>query len=160
MIVNIAGYRFVELPDRDELCQPMLDLCTDVGLKGTVLLSPNGINFFIAGTEESTDAFLAYLKTDERLAGIPIKTSHTDYQPFRRMLVKRKREIIALGMDDIRPAEFTGPYISPGDFKQMLDEGDDVVVLDTRNDYETRVGMFEGAVDLDIATFREFPGAI
>jgi len=76
------------------------------------------------------------------------------------MLVKRKREIIALGMDDIRPAEFTGPYISPEDFKQMLDEGDDVVVLDTRNDYETRVGMFEGAVDLDIATFREFPGAI
>ena len=160
MIVNIAGYRFVELPDRDELCQPMLDLCTDVGLKGTVLLSPNGINFFIAGTEESTDAFLAYLKADERLAGIPIKTSHTDYQPFRRMLVKRKREIIALGMDDIRPAEFTGPYISPEEFKQMRDEGDDVVVLDTRNDYETRVGMFEGAVDLDIATFREFPGAI
>ena len=160
MIVNIAGYRVVELPDRAELCHPLLDLCTDVGLKGTVLLSPNGINFFIAGTEESTDAFLAYLKADERLAGIPIKTSHTDYQPFRRMLVKRKREIIALGMDDIRPAEFTGPYISPEDFKQMLDEGDDVVVLDTRNDYETRVGMFEGAVDLDIATFREFPGAI
>ena len=87
MIVNIAGYRFVELPDRDELRQPMLDLCTDVDLKGTVLLSPNGINFFIAGAEKSTDAFLAYLEADERLAGIPIKVSHTDYQPFRSCLL-------------------------------------------------------------------------
>ncbi len=160
MIVNIAGYRFVDLPDRDELRQPMLDVCTEAGLKGTVLLSPNGINFFLAGTEKSTDDFLSHLDTDERLAGIPIKVSHTDYQPFRRMLVKRKKEIIALGMDDIRPSEFTGPHISPKEFKQMLDEGEEIVVLDTRNDYETRVGMFEGAVELDIASFREFPGAI
>jgi len=160
MIVNIAGYRFVDLPDRDDLHQPMLDVCMEAGLKGTVLLSPNGINFFLAGTEESTGAFLSHLEADERLSGIPIKVSHTDYQPFRRMLVKRKKEIIALGMDDIRPSEFTGPHISPKEFKQMLDEGEEIVVLDTRNDYETRVGMFEGAVNLDIATFRQFPGAI
>ena len=160
MIVNIAGYRFVDLPDRDELHQPMLDFCMEAGLKGTVLLSPNGINFFLAGTEQSTGSFLSHLELDERLAGIPVKVSHTDYQPFRRMLVKRKREIISLGMDDIRPAEFTGPHISPKEFKQMLAGGEDVVVLDTRNDYETRVGMFDGAVDLDIASFREFPGAI
>ena len=76
------------------------------------------------------------------------------------MLVKRKREIISLGMDEIRPAEFTGPHISPKEFKQMLDDGDEVVVLDARNDYETRVGMFDGAVELDIASFREFPEAI
>jgi len=160
MIANIAGYRFVDLPDRDDLHQPMLDVCMEAGLKGTVLLSPNGINFFLAGTEESTGAFLSHLEADERLSGIPIKVSHTDYQPFRRMLVKRKKEIIALGMDDIRPSEFTGPHISPKEFKQMLDEGEEIVVLDTRNDYETRVGMFEGAVNLDIATFRQFPGAI
>ncbi|MEC7706495.1 MAG: rhodanese domain-containing protein [Candidatus Thermoplasmatota archaeon] len=160
MIVNIAGYRFVDLPDRDELHQPMLDFCMEAGLKGTVLLSPNGINFFLAGTEQSTGSFLSHLELDERLAGIPVKVSHTDYQPFRRMLVKRKREIISLGMDDIRPAEFTGPHISPKEFKQMLAGGEDVVVLDARNDYETRVGMFDGAVDLDIASFREFPGAI
>ena len=160
MIANIAGYRFVDLPDRDDLHQPMLDVCMEAGLKGTVLLSPNGINFFLAGTEESTGAFLSHLEVDERLSGIPIKVSHTDYQPFRRMLVKRKKEIIALGMDDIRPSEFTGPHISPKEFKQMLDEGEEIVVLDTRNDYETRVGMFEGAVNLDIATFRQFPGAI
>lgn len=160
MVVNIAGYRFVDLPDRDELRQPMLDVCLEAGLKGTVLLSPNGINFFLAGTEEATNSYLSHLESDQRLAGIPVKFSHTDYQPFRRMLVKRKREIISLGMDDIRPAEFTGPYISPMEFKRMLDNGEEVIVLDTRNDYETRVGMFEGAVDLDIATFRQFPDAI
>ena len=160
MVVNIAGYRFVDLPDRDELRQPMLDACLEAGLKGTVLLSPNGINFFLAGSEKSTNSFLSHLESDERLAGIPIKLSHTDYQPFHRMLVKRKKEIISLGMDDIRPAEFTGPHISPNEFKQMLDGGEDIVVLDARNDYETRVGMFDGAVDLDIASFRDFPGAI
>ena len=160
MVVNIAGYRFVDLPDRDELREPMLDVCLEAGLKGTVLLSPNGINFFLAGTEESTNSFLSHLESDERLASIPIKLSHTEYQPFRRMLVKRKREIISLGMDDIRPSEFTAPHISPNEFKQMLDGGEDIVVLDARNDYETRVGMFDGAVDLDIASFRDFPGAI
>ena len=160
MVVNIAGYRFVDLPDRDELREPMLDVCLEAGLKGTVLLSPNGINFFLAGTEESTNSFLSHLESDERLASIPIKLSHTEYQPFRRMLVKRKREIISLGMDDIRPSEFTAPHISPNEFKQMLDGCEDVVVLDARNDYETRVGMFDGAVDLDIASFRDFPVAI
>jgi len=160
MVVNIAGYRFVNLPDRDELREPMLDVCLEAGLKGTVLLSPNGINFFLAGTEESTNSFLSHLESDERLASIPVKLSHTDYQPFRRMLVKRKKEIISLGMDDIRPAEFTAPHISPNEFKQMLDGGEDVVVLDARNNYETRVGMFDGAVDLDISSFRDFPSAI
>ena len=160
MVVNIAGYRFVDLPDRDELREPMLDVCLEAGLKGTVLLSPNGINFFLAGTEEATNSFISHLESDERLASIPVKLSHTDYQPFRRMLVKRKKEIISLGMDDIRPAEFTAPHISPNEFKQMLDGGEVVVVLDSRNDYESRVGMFDGAVDLDIASFRGFPVAI
>ena len=160
MIVNIAGYRFVNLPDRDELREPLLERCLELGLKGTVLLSPNGINFFLAGTQEATDNFLQHLEFDARFVGIPIKISHTDYQPFRRMLVKRKQEIIALGRDDIRPAEFTGPHISPTEFKQMLDEGEDIVVLDTRNDYETRVGTFDSAIELDIPSFRDFPDAI
>ena len=94
MIVNIAGYRFVDLPDRDEMREPMLEACMGLGLKGTVLLSPNGINFTLAGTKESTDSFKQYLESDERLEGIEVKVSYTDYQPFRRMLVKRKREIM------------------------------------------------------------------
>ena len=160
MIVNIAGYRFVNLPDRDELREPLLERCLELGLKGTVLLSPNGINFFLAGTQEATDYFLQHLESDARFVGIPTKISHTDYQPFRRMLVKRKQEIIALGRDDIRPVDFTGPHISPTEFKQMLDGGEDIVVLDTRNDYETRVGSFDGAIELDIPSFRDFPDAI
>ena len=159
-IVNIAGYRFVDLPDRDDLRDPMLERCMELDLKGTVLLSPNGINFFLAGDGDSVDAFLQNLESDERFRGIPIKISHTDYQPFRRMLVKRKREIISLGMDEIRPSKFTGPHISPTDFKRMLDEEEDIVVLDTRNDYETRVGSFEGAVELGIPSFRDFPEAV
>lgn len=159
-IVNIAGYRFVDLPDRDDLRDPMLERCTQLELRGTVLLSHNGINFFLSGTGESTDSFMQYLESDVRFVGIPVKFSYTDYQPFRRMLVKRKREIISLGMDDIRPSEFTGPRISPKDFKRMLDEDVDMVVLDTRNDYETRVGTFEGAVELDIPSFRTFPSVI
>lgn len=160
MTVNISGYRFVDLPDRDALRAPMLDVCLELGLKGTVLLSHNGINFFLAGTEESTESFVSFLDSDKRLSSIPLKVSHSDYQPFRRMLVKCKREIISLGMDDIRPSEFTGPYISPNELKHMLDDGEEILLLDTRNDYETKVGTFEGAVDLGISSFRQFPDVI
>jgi predicted sulfurtransferase len=123
-------------------------------------LSPNGINFFLAGEEESVNQFVEYLESDKRFSGIPKKFSRTDYQPFRRMLVKRKNEIISLGMPEIRPSEFTGPYIKPLDFKHLLDEGEDILVLDTRNDYETRIGSFEGSLELGISSFRDFPDAI
>ena len=160
MIVNIAGYRFVDLPDRDEMREPMLEACMGLGLKGTVLLSPNGINFTLAGTKESTDSFKQYLESDERLEGIEVKVSYTDYQPFRRMLVKRKREIISLGMDEIRPADFTGPHVSPSELKRMMDAKEDIVVMDARNDYETRIGKFQGAVELGVPSFRDLPVAI
>ena len=159
-ILNISGYRFVDLPDRDDLREPFLDRCTELALKGTILLSPNGINFFLAGEEESVNQFVEYLESDKRFSGIPKKFSRTDYQPFRRMLVKRKNEIISLGMPEIRPSEFTGPYIKPLDFKHLLDEGEDILVLDTRNDYETRIGSFEGSMELGISSFRDFPDAI
>ena len=159
-VVNIAGYRFVDLPDRDSIRDPMLEECLKLDLKGSILLSHNGINFFLAGSKTSIRGFLQYLESDERFIGIDLKISYTDYQPFRRMLVKRKKEIISLGMDEIKPSEFTGPHISPTEFKRMLDEKEDIVILDTRNDYETRIGSFEGAIDLDIQSFRDFPRAI
>ena len=115
-ILNIAGYRFVDIPDRDELREPFMNRCNSLELKGTILLSPNGINFFLAGSEDSVSEFIRYLESDERFSGIPIKFSRTDYQPFRRMLVKRKKEIISLGMSEIKPSEFTGPYIKPIEF--------------------------------------------
>ena len=149
MFVNIAGYRFVDLPDRDSLRAPIREKCTDLGLKGTVLLSHNGINLFLAGREGDIDEFTSYLEEDDRFRGIPLQRSHSDYQPFRRMLVRLKKEIISLGMDEISPAEYTGSYIEPAEFKRWLDEDREVIILDTRNDYELRVGTFENSVDLD-----------
>ena len=159
-IVNIAGYRFVDLPDRDDLQAPMLDKCNHLDLKGSVLLSPNGINFFLSGKEEQVKSFIDFLESDTRFAGIPLKKSFSEYQPFRRMLVKRKREIISLGMDEIRPADFSGQRISPREFRKIVESDEDILVLDTRNDYEIRIGSFEGAVDLGISSFRDFPRAL
>lgn len=159
-IVNIAGYRFVNLNDRDDLRQPFRYICEKLQLKGTILLSPNGINFFLAGVQKSIDSYIEFLESDERFVGIPLKISHTEYQPFRRMLVRLKKEIIALGIDEVRPGEFTGANIKPVEFKQMLDENEEVIVLDTRNDYETKIGIFENAIDLNLSTFKDFPDAI
>ena len=159
-ILNVAGYRFIDLPDRDDLRESFLEFCTNLELRGTVLLSPNGINFFLAGPENRVSDFIDFLESDIRFSGIPVKSSYTDYQPFRRMLVKRKNEIISLGLQEIKPSTFTGPHIKPSDFKQLLDERRDILVLDTRNDYEVRIGSFEGAIDLGISSFREFPEAI
>ena len=159
-IVNIAGYRFVNLDDRDDLRQPFRYICEKLQLKGTILLSPNGINFFLAGVRKSIDSYIEFLESDERFVGIPLKISHTEYQPFRRMLVRLKKEIIALGIDEVRPGEFTGRNIKPVEFKQMLDENEEVIVLDTRNDYETKIGIFENAIDLNLSTFKDFPDAI
>lgn len=159
-ITNIAGYRFVDVHDREDLQTVLRSVCLDWGLKGTVLLAPEGINFFIAGPQVSVDAFVAHLEDDERFRNIPLKVSYTEYQPFNRMNVRLKNEIISVGLDHIRPHESTGEEISPSEFKAMLDRGEFVHVLDTRNDYELRVGTFENAIDLDIRTFRAFPEAI
>jgi len=158
--MNIAGYRFVDLDDRDELQAMLRSLCLDLGLKGTVLLAPEGINFFLAGNQTSIEQFTQVLDKDGRFAEIPLKVSYTEYQPFNRMNVRKKNEIISVGLDHIRPADFTGEELEPRDFKAMLDAGEPVHVLDTRNDYELRVGTFENAIDLDIRTFRAFPEAI
>ena len=157
--VNIAGYRFIDLLDRDELRAPFLKICLELELKGTVLLSPNGINFFVAGTHEAIEQYVSFLEEDERFQGISLHISYSEYQPFKRMLVRLKNEIISLGMDEIKPAERKGQYIQPKEFKKWLDEGKEVMILDTRNDYELRVGTFENAIDLDIKSFREFPQA-
>lgn len=159
-VVNIAGYRFIDLQDRDQLREPFLKRCEELHLKGTILLSPNGINFSLSGSQESVDGYLEFLESDDRFVGIPLKITYNDYQPFRRMLVRLKKEIISLGMDDIRPLEFTGPNIKPIELQEMLDNEEEVIVLDTRNDYEVRVGTFKNAIDLNIPSFRDFPQAV
>lgn len=159
-ISNIAGYRFVDLPDRDDLREPFLSLCQNVGLRGTVLLSHEGINFFLAGPQDGVGKYLEFLQQDSRFADMALKYSYTEYQPFNRMNVRLKKEIISLGMDNVKPAERTGDEITPTEFKQWLDEGREVAIIDTRNDYEIRLGTFQNAVDLNIKSFRAFPDAV
>ena len=159
-IVNIAGYRFVDLPDRDELREPFKSVCDEVGLLGTILLSHEGINLFLSGGQSSIDLFIEYLEKDSRFINMPLKVSYSERMSFRRMNVRLKNEIISLGLESIRPSESTGETISPSTFKSWLDEGREIVVLDTRNDYEVRLGTFDGAVDLNLSTFRAFPDAV
>jgi predicted sulfurtransferase len=159
-IINIAGYRFVDLPDRDELRQPFRDVCAKLNLKGTILLSHEGINFFLAAQQGSIDSFIQFLDQDERFRNITLKISVTEYQPFNRMNVRLKKEIISIGLDHIKPAVHTGEEITPTEFKSWLDAGKEVLVLDTRNDYECRIGTFQNALELDIKSFRDFPRAV
>jgi UPF0176 protein len=158
-IVNIAAYKFFRWdrlePRRDEL----KSLCKKLGLRGTVMLSGEGINLFLAGSRESIDTFLTELKKSPELSDLPIKESLTDYQPFNRMLVKIKREIIPVGVEDVQPLEEASPKISAELLKQWLDEKRPIAMLDTRNDYEVELGTFENAIDLKLKTFREFPKA-
>jgi len=159
-VVNIAGYKFEPLEDPVELVRIYQQKCEELKLKGTMLISKNGINFSLAGTNEATKTFISILEEDNRFLNIPLKVTYSETQPFRRMKVRLKKEIISLGRKDINPRELTGKRISPQDLKNLLDNKEDVLVLDTRNEYETRVGKFENAIDLNLDTFRDFPEAI
>ena len=158
--LNVAGYKFEPLENLNSLIPEFQNKCDELGLKGSVYLSPNGINFSIAGTEKNIDTYIEFMEKDSRFRDIPLKKTFSETQPFRRMKVRLKKEIISLGRDDINPRELTGDYISPRELFEMYETKEDVIVLDTRNEYETRVGLFENAVDLQLDTFRDFPSAI
>ncbi|MGZ0170274.1 MAG: sulfurtransferase [Planctomycetales bacterium] len=159
-VVNIAAYKFVELDHLSERREQIRELARTLDLKGTVLLSEEGINLFIAGSRSAIDQFLAELGADSRLSDLPLKESLSERQPFTRMLVKIKNEIISFGVDGIDPRQRTSPKLPPEQLKQWLDEGRPVHLLDTRNDYEVEVGTFSNAHVLGIDHFREFPAAI
>jgi len=158
--LNIAGYKFVVLDDRDALRQPFKAQCDELGLKGTILLSHEGINIFVAGPEQSIATFRAYLSNDERFADIDFKESYSEHQPFNRMNVRLKNEIISVGLPNFDRVESMDGRILPKDLHEKLLNGDEVVLLDTRNTYETRLGTFHNAIELDIDTFRAFPQAV
>lgn len=158
--LNVAGYKFEPLENLDSLIPEFQNKCDELGLKGSVYFSPNGINFSIAGTEIDIETYIKFMEEDSRLRDIPLKKTFSKTQPFRRMKVRLKKEIISLGRDDINPRELTGDYISPKELFEMYEKKEDIIVLDTRNEYETRVGLFENAIDLQLDTFRDFPSAI
>ncbi|AJG18372.1 sulfurtransferase [Cupriavidus basilensis] len=164
-IVNISAYKFVSLDDIPVLRPEMRARCEAHGLKGTILLAPEGINLFLAGVREAIDSFLGWLHADPRFADIEPKESLSENQPFKRMLVREKKEIITMKMPLIRPEAGRAPAVTPVELKRWLDQGHDdagrpVVMLDTRNAFEVAVGTFEQAVDYDIAKFSDFPPAI
>ena len=159
-VVNIAGYKFEPLDDAIDLIPIYQQKCDELLLKGTMLISKNGINFSVAGTQQASDSFIDFIEKDNRFLNIPLKVTYSETQPFRRMKVRLKKEIISLGRKDINPREMTGEKISPEALKNLLDRKEEVLVLDTRNEYETRVGKFENAIDLNLDTFRDFPKAI
>jgi len=158
--LNIAGYKFVVLEDRDALRQPLKAQCDELGLKGTILISHEGINIFVAGPEQSIVAFRAYLSKDERFVDIDFKESYSEHQPFNRMNVRLKNEIISVGIPNFDRVESMDGRILPKELHEKLLNGDEVVLLDTRNTYETRLGTFHNAIELDIDTFRAFPQAV
>jgi len=164
-ILNISAYRFVSLDDLPALRERMLAQCHTLALKGTILLAPEGINLFLAGPRETVGAFMDWLRQDSRFAGMEGKESLSDDVPFKRMRVRLKKEIITLRHPTIRPEGGRAPAVDASTLKRWLDQGHDdngreVVLLDTRNAYETDVGMFPQAVDYRIASFTELPSAV
>ena len=159
-IINIAVYKFVPLTNLKQRRESLRRVCKDLSLKGTILLSTEGINLFIAGTRESIDRFLATLQEDPAFEELTVKESVSDYQPFSRMLVKIKKEIIAFDVDGIDPISRTSKKIAPAELKAWLDEGRPVTLLDTRNDYEVKIGTFKNALPIGVDNFRDFPEAV
>ncbi|MDB4249767.1 rhodanese-like domain-containing protein [Acidimicrobiia bacterium] len=156
-IANITGYKFTPIEDTSNLQKDISNCSNKLKLKGTVLISNKGLNFSIAGTRDNVDTFIEFLYTYESFKNMPIKTTYNDYQPFRKMLVRIKKEIISMGVDDIDPFVFSGAKISPLELNEKLNNNEDIVLLDTRNEYEVRLGTFENAIDLNLDSFRDFP---
>lgn len=164
-ILNVSAYLFVALPDAPELVQPLHTRAAELGLKGTVLLATEGINLFLAGPAEAVNAWLDALRTDARFAPLRAKESWSEAQPFKRLKVKCKREIIRMDCPTIRPAAGRAPALPAATLKRWLDQGHDdagrpIKLLDTRNAFEVDAGAFAGAVDWRITKFTEFPAAL
>lgn len=159
-ILNIAAYKFCKLTCQPERRERLRELTKSFDLKGTILLSSEGINLFIAGSRESIKILLNDLRIDPEIGEMEVKESFSDYQPFSRMLVKLKNEIIAFGVDGIDPVDSPADSISAKELKQWLDEGKPCMLLDVRNDYEIDLGTFENAVPIGLDHFRDFPEAV
>ena len=155
-IVVCAMYKFVTLDNYQDIKPNLLKVMEDNAVRGTLLLATEGINGTVAGTRESIDILLQWLKSDERLANIEYKESFTEVMPFNRTKVKLKKEIVTMGVEGIDPEQVVGTYVEPKDWNALISDPD-VVLVDTRNDYEYQVGTFQNAVNPDTETFREFP---
>ena len=151
-----ALYHFTPLPRFEALQQPIQAACDDHGVKGTLLLAGEGINGTIAGCDAGIAAVLAFLRAIPEFADLEHKESRAAKMPFHRMKVRLKKEIVTMGVEGIDPLESVGTYVEPGDWNALISDPD-TIVIDTRNDYETAIGTFRGALDPHTKTFRAFP---
>lgn len=155
-IVICALYKFVSLPNYRGIREPLLDFCSALDIKGTLLLAKEGINGTVSGTREAIDALLNFLKKDKRLVDLNHKESFDQSQPFYRMKVKLKKEIVTMGVEGIDPLKVVGSYVDPKDWNKLICDPE-VTLVDTRNDYEYGIGTFSKAINPKTETFREFP---
>ena len=163
-VLNVSAYLFTHIADAPELRPTLRERAVVAGLKGTILLAEEGINLFLAGDAIALRGFIADLRADPRFAALTTKESWSAAQPFGRMLVKVKREIIRMDHPTIRPEAGRAPAVAPETLRRWLDrgrddEGREVVLLDTRNAFEVDYGAFEGAVDWRLERFTQFPDA-
>jgi UPF0176 protein len=158
-IVVAALYKFVKLPDYVTLVPRLKDLCDQLGIKGTLLLAEEGINGTVSGSRTSIDSLVEFLRADGRFDHLSYKESFYDEQPFYRMKVKLKKEIVTMGVNGIDPQQIVGTYVKPRDWNALISDPD-VLVVDTRNSYEYEIGTFERALDPKTETFREFPAYV
>jgi len=155
-VVVSALYKFVTLENFEEIKAPLLKVMLDNDVRGTLLLAKEGINGTVAGSQASIDSLLSWLSEDPRLAGIVHKESYDDEMPFYRTKVKLKKEIVTMGVEGIDPKLVVGTYVKPKDWNALISDPD-VVLVDTRNDYEVQIGTFKNAVNPNTTSFREFP---
>lgn len=155
-VVVCALYKFTALEDYERLREPLLALMNEQGVRGTLLLAHEGINGTIAGSRTGVDAIKAWLAADARFHGVDFKESVVDIQPFKRTKVKLKKEIVTMGVETIDPRRTVGTYIDPKDWNSLISDPE-VLLIDTRNQYEVEVGTFRNAVNPATETFREFP---
>jgi len=155
-IVVSALYHFVRLDDYYDLKRPLYELMLEHNIRGTVLLAKEGINGTVAGSQQAIARLHAWLRSDERLKDLRTKESCDDEMPFYRTRVKLKKEIVTMGVSDIDPNHIVGTYVKPEDWNELISDPD-VLLIDTRNDYEASIGTFDGAINPQTTSFREFP---
>jgi len=154
--LTAAFYKFVELNDYAERREPLLGLCNELGIRGLILLASEGINSTVAGEPDAVRRLLDYLRADPLFADLQHKESWAHKPPFRRMKVKLKKEIVTLGVPGISPTKTVGKYVKPQDWNALISDPN-VLVIDTRNDYEVDLGTFKGAINPNIDTFSALP---
>ena len=164
-IFNIAAYKFVSLENLEKRRLALLEQTQAQAIKGTILLTPEGINLFLAGTQENIDQFLVWLRQDPAFADLEVKYSVSPDVPFKKMLIKIKREIIRMNHPTIRPEAGRAPAVDAQTAARWITQGCDdtgrpVVLLDTRNDFEVDAGTFVGAINWHLTKFTEFPQAV